>query len=290
VPLEAGRLSHLRQEGGFFFLGPRTRLRVTGADRLRYLNGQVSHDLRKFVPGQALHALVLTAKGKLCADIFVWQENEALLIDADISLAEILPARLERYAVADEVGFELLPSDSSACHAFGPAAASLSGIRLPRLGAEGVDLPAPPLHLFEASPAEVELLAIERGVPQWGRELTTETLPQEAGLERRAVDFHKGCYVGQEVVSRIQSAGRVNRHLAGFTGDFDPDKSASAVLMSTAGEKVGWLGRAARHPELKKTVALGYVLARCEDSSFSVVDESGACLGRAERSEFPLVS
>ena len=290
MPLEADRLSHLRQAGGFFFPGPRTRIRVTGADRLRYLNGQVSNDLRKLVPGQAMRALVLTVKGKLCADIFVWPENDALLIDADNALAETLPLRLERYAVADDVIFELLPPDRSACHAFGPAAASLDGIRLSRLGVEGVDLVTAPPHLLEATPAEVELLGIERGVPQWDRELTAETLPQEAGLEQTAVDFHKGCYVGQEVVSRIQSAGRVNRHLSGFLGDFDPDKSVSAVLISPSGEKAGWLGRAARHPGLGKTVALGYVLTRCKEASFSVLDESGACLGRAERSEFPLVS
>ena len=143
---------------------------------------------------------------------------------------------------------------------------------------------------MEASAPEVTLLAIERGLPQWGWELTPETLPQEAGLEQSAVDFHKGCYVGQEVVSRIESAGRVNRHLTGFVGDFDADKSSSATLLTAAGEKAGWLTRAARHPELNKTVALGYLLARCGETSFSVLDESGACLGRAERSEFPLVS
>ncbi len=287
---EATRLRQLRRDGGFYFLGPRTRLRVTGADRLRFLNGQVSNDLRRLVPGQAMRALVLTAKGRLCADIFVWLEDDALLIEADASLAESLPARLERYAVADDVSFELLPPDRGGCHAFGPAAVSLSGLRVQRLGWDGVDLPSAPSGLVEASADEVNLVGIERGVPQWGSELSEEILPHEAGLERAAVDFHKGCYVGQEVVSRIESVGHVNRGLRGFSGDFDPETSPAANLMTTAGEKVGWLTRAARHPELGKSVALGYLLTRCADASFSIFDESGACLGRAERSEFPLVS
>ena len=285
---EASRMRQLRREGGFFFLGPRTRIRLTGVDRVRYLNGQVTNDLRRLVSGQALRALVLTAKGRLCADILVWSEEEALLIDADASLADSLPGRLERYAVADDVNFEILLPDTTICHAFGPAAASLAGIRVQRLGVDGVDLLSAPSGLLEASVHDVTLLAIERGLPQWGWELTGEILPQEAGLEQAAVDFHKGCYVGQEVVSRLESVGRVNRHLCGFVGDFDPDELPSANLLTAAGEKVGWLTRAARHPELEKTVALGYLLARCGETSFSVLDESGACLGRAERSEFPL--
>ena len=69
MPSGASRLSQLRRGGGFFFPGPRTRVRVTGADRLRYLNGQLSNDLRRLAPGEAIAALVLTAKGKLCADL-----------------------------------------------------------------------------------------------------------------------------------------------------------------------------------------------------------------------------
>ncbi len=75
---------------------------------------------------------------------------------------------------------------------------------------------------MEARSDEIELLRIERGIPRWGNELSEDTLPQEAGLDEMAVDFKKGCYVGQEVVSRIHSVGRVNRRLCGFVGDFEP--------------------------------------------------------------------
>jgi folate-binding protein YgfZ len=285
----ASRLSLLRDSGGFFALESRIRIRLTGQDRLRYLNGQVSNDLRKLAACAAMNALVLSVKGKLCADIFVWSEDESLIVEADQALAESLLARLERYAIADDVAFEILP-EAARYHAFGSAAGGLTGIQIRRMGVEGVDLWVSPPGLPEAAAGEIQLLRIERGVPQWGRELTEETLPQEAGLEKTAVDFHKGCYVGQEVVSRIQSVGHANRHLCGFLGDFDAAKAPSVTLRDASGNKVGWLTSSAFHPQLQKTVALGYLNTRAEGTSFSLSHESGACLGLAERSEFPLVS
>jgi folate-binding protein YgfZ len=290
VPSQTTRLSTLRREGGFFFPGPRTRVRVTGADRLRYLNGQLSNDLRRLAPGEAMASLILTAKGKLCADVFVWIDAESLVVEGPASLQETLPARLERYAVSDDVEFELMPQDPQRCHVFASSSPAGGGLRIRRLGVKGIDVCGAPESLLEASDDEIELLRIERGIPRWGNELSEETLPQEAGLDQIAVDFKKGCYVGQEVVSRIHSVGRVNRHLCGFVGDFDPLKGRTAALLASNDHKVGRLTSAAYHPELQQTVSLGYVHAQVPDSSFTVVDESGACLGRAERSQFPLVS
>ena len=284
------RLSRFRSEGGFFFLGPCTRVRVTGADRLRYLNGQLSNDLSRLRPGEAIPALILTAKGKLCADVFVWMDADSMIVEGDESLEEALPARLERYAVSDDVAFEVMPQELQRCHVFGKSPLGEEGVRVNRMGVNGLDLLKPPVDLPEASSEEIELLRIERGIPSWGKELSEETLPQEAGLDKTSVDFKKGCYVGQEVVSRIHSVGRVNRRLCGFVGDFDPLMVGTATLLEPAGRKAGRLTSAAAHPELRKTVCLGYIQGQEHHQSFSVVDESGACLGWAERSEFPLVS
>src|SRR3954465_7402139 len=94
------------EQGAFFDLSARTKLRVTGADRLRYLNGQISNDLRKASERAALHACVLTAKGKINADIFVIADGESFLIDSDAAMREQLAARLERYVIADDVQLE----------------------------------------------------------------------------------------------------------------------------------------------------------------------------------------
>ena len=290
APSETERLRALRRQGGFFVLGQRTRVRVTGADRLRYLTGQLSNDLRRLVPGEAIPALLLTAKGKLCADVFVWIDGESLIVEAEAALGEALVTRLERYAVSDDVAFELLPPSAERCHLFGSISAGREGLRISRLGVEGVDVTSPPNDLPEAKRDEIELLRIERGLPRWDRELSGDTLPQEVGLDRIAVDFNKGCYVGQEVVSRIHSVGRVNRHLCGFIGDFEPSRAGAAILVDASGRQSGRLTSAMFHPELRKTVALGFLHGQTLELSFALQDESGACLGTAERSQFPLVS
>ncbi len=286
--MSASRLSQLRRDGGAFVPGPSARIRVTGADRLRYLNGQVSNDLRRLQPGSAMQALVLTARGKLCALVFVWMENEAILVEAEGVPGEDLLARLERYAISDDVAFALVSEKESRSHIFGPAASQVEGLRISRLGGGGIDVVGIPAGIALASPEEIALLRIERGIPKWGRELGEDTLPHEAGLEKIAVDFQKGCYVGQEVVSRIQSVGRVNRELAGFLGDFDPARAAG--LQAAAGARAGTVTSAIFHPELGRAVALGFVSTRIAETTFVVVDETGACLGGAERSQFPLVS
>ena len=290
VAVETERLRALRRDGGFFVLNERTRVRVTGADRLRYLNGQLSNDLRRLVAGEAMPALLLTAKGKLCADVYVWIDGESIIVEADVSLEETLPARLERYAVSDDVAFELLAPATERCHVFGSVSAGRDGVQIRRLGVEGVDVASPPNDLRKAGRDEVELLRIERGLPRWGSELSEDTLPQEVGLDRIAVDFNKGCYVGQEVVSRIHSVGRVNRHLCGFVGDCDPSLAGASVLVDSGGRRSGRLTSAAFHPELRKTVALGFLHGQPAESSFALQDESGACLGTVERSQFPLLS
>lgn len=287
---EAGRLRQLRHEGGFFPLPDRALIRVTGADRLRYLNGQLSNDLKRLSPGRAMRALALTAKGKLCAVVWVWLDGEALIVETEAELGEALLARLERYAVSDDVSFVRVEPVPALCHVFGAASAGCGGRQIPRLGTDGADTDVRPSGALEATESEREILRIERGLPAWGRELNEDTLPHEAGLDRDAVDFHKGCYVGQETVSRIESVGRVNRQLAGFLGDFDPLLARNALLLDPSGTKAGYLTSAAACPGRQKTAALGYFHPRTGAESFSVVDESGACLGRAERSEFPLVS
>jgi tRNA-modifying protein YgfZ len=93
---------------------------------------------------------------------------------------------------------------------------------------EGVDLLVPSASaetvresLLHGSVAEVsedaaEILRVEAGRPRFGREMTTETIPQEAGINERAVSFAKGCYIGQETVARLHYKGKPNRHLRGL--------------------------------------------------------------------------
>src|SRR4029077_18019711 len=93
-------------QGAFLDLSARAKFRITRADRFRFLNGQITNDLRKASETVAVEACVLNAKGKLNAQIFIAALGESLLIDAEPELRETLRARLERYVIADDVQIE----------------------------------------------------------------------------------------------------------------------------------------------------------------------------------------
>lgn len=215
------RSAFLPEAGGWFSVQHVARFVLTGADRVRYLNGQVSNDVRKLVPGRAMQACVLSAKGRLDGVVWIWAEGDALIVEVDASLAESMQMRLERYIVADDV--EIRPEAvPSLIHVIGDAAAkvpdgarTIARLGVPGVDVEGIDAGFPP-GVEELPPAIVERIRIENAVPVWGSELGPDTLPAEAGLDRAAVDFHKGCYIGQEVVSRVESVGHVNRALRVF--------------------------------------------------------------------------
>jgi folate-binding protein YgfZ len=261
----AAAYAQARDRGGALDLSARAKWRLSGADRIRYLNGQVTNDIRRLergLPDATLAACVTTAKGKLSGVVFVSAASDFLRIDADPELREPLTARLERYIIADDAALADTTDDECLFHLLGRATSSTPSIpagcgeievrTANRLGHLGLDIIAPGaehgrlLTAFTESgllipPAVAESLRIEAGVPRWGAELTEDTLPPEAGLDETAIDYNKGCYIGQEVISRIKSAGHVNRLLAGFTAatalaagmtlhpDADPAKSAGEI-------------------------------------------------------------
>jgi len=250
---------------GIIDLSAHTKLRLSGADRVRYLNGQVSNDVRKITPENALAACVTTAKGKLNAlvHIALAPEGDAFLIDAVPILREALAARLERYIIADDCVLDDITDEFALLHITGPASLP-GGIRNDyRFGGPGCDLLIPAARYATTverliadgwplfSPSETEHLRIARAVPAWGAELTEDTLPAEAHLDRYAIDFHKGCYVGQEVISRIKSVGRVNRLLVALRGE--ADLLPGSALTNTDGKEIGILTSSAGK------VGLGFV-------------------------------
>lgn len=260
-----------QRRGGVVDLASRLKLLFTGADRLRYLNGQLTANLLSAKNPGVLPACVTTAKGRLCADVFVSLGPSGILLDADASLADSLPARMERYIVADDVAMEDATGRVAIVHVLGVARerlAEFSPLPVSRYGLDGFDI-FPPFRtdlppIWEKLTAEfsvlsdelLEVIRIERGVPRWGRELDENTLPPEAGLDRTHIDYHKGCYIGQEVISRLKSVGHVNRQLTGFTADA-PIPAGAAILSS--GEQCGTITSSTWSFALERPVALGYL-------------------------------
>jgi len=257
----AEQLSHARERGGAFLVPEGIRLRLSGADAFRYLNGQITRDLKRLPDGEALRACLLTAKGKLSAVVAITRDGGDLIVEAEASLGEALRERLERYLVADDV--EILSEPwRPRLHLFAGEGQELpagvdSGVSLARLGVPGRDVPVDDaVSAGLADSLVVEILRIERGVPAWGRELDSETLPPEAGLDRTHIDYDRGCYPGQEVISRLKSIGRVNRLLHGFRGEA---LASGAVILSDEGREIGAITSAASLSGCRESVALGYL-------------------------------
>jgi folate-binding protein YgfZ len=276
---------------GFFLVTDRARFELRGPDAVRYLNGQVSIDISRLTLGKSRPACLLTAKGKLCAPLQVWRSNDYLVVEGPAELAESIQARLERYMIADDVELLPLPALEPLYHCISTnlPAASLA---ISRLGICGFDINEKPTDLREFSSEEIELLRILHGLPIWGRELSEDTLPQEARLDALAVDFDKGCYVGQETVSRLKSVGRVNKRLHGFLGSLELP-SGVPLFLRLPGEPATMAGEItshARHFDMAQTAALGYLKRQFESlPRFEVADETGRVLGEAERREFPIL-
>lgn len=263
------------RHGGFCDLSDRLLLSLTGADRVRYLNGQVTSNVTKLTPAQTQRACVTTAKGRLCGEVIITAAADELFIDADAALRDTLPPRLERYIVADDVTLEEFPASTRLVHFLGTdprALAPFSALELrssSRFGIDGWDwwTNADELTALDAQLREdftaldealLESIRIERGVPRWGRELGEETLPHEAGLDRTHIDFHKGCYIGQEVISRVESVGHVNRQLTAFVSENAP-LAVGMQVFAESGAPVGTITSAAWSFALEKPVALGYL-------------------------------
>jgi len=259
----------------FLDLSNRAKFRIGGTDRLRFLNGQITNDLRKASETSAIEAGILNAKGKTDAHIFVSASGESFLVDAAADRREKLKLRLERYVIADDVQIEDVTDQLSIFHVLSRTAPNLGARRIisaHRFGETGWDLWTERV-LYDAvlqqlSPtyglldhAAAEIARIEHGIPRWGRELTDEIIPIEANLEERAIDYEKGCYIGQEVISRIKMSGQTNKRLRGLIslGDIPLQPGMKLAATSAKGKEAGWITSATRSEKIGKEIALGYV-------------------------------
>lgn len=241
---------------GAAYLTDKCFFRLTGSDRVRYLNGQVTQDVLRMAAGETRHSCVTDAKGRIQAEVWITWLADSLLIDGPLALRAALGERLERYIIADDVEVHDETGRWQLAHLLGVAAGERAWgdevvvARSERFGVDGLDVVgAGPLDqlvgLERLEPEVVDELRIRRGIPVWGRELDERTLPAEAGLEARSVSFNKGCYIGQEVISRVRSAGKTNRMLvklelgAGLPADLSGAQLWDAA--STPERPAGWL-------------------------------------------------
>jgi tRNA-modifying protein YgfZ len=245
----------------------RDAVEATGPDVTTYLQGQLSQDLTSLAEGSSRWSLLLQPQGKV--DTWLRVTNlgpERWLLDTDPGAGEHLIARLERFKLRTKATFEPLEWSMVALRGPGSgevaAPAGCVAVDPEWPGTVGRDLlgpdPSIPDGVAEGDHAGYEVLRVRAGVPAMGRELTERTIPAEAGVVERSVSFTKGCYVGQELVARIDSRGsHTPRRLLGLLVDGDAAPDAGAPVTAD-GAEVGAVTSAVHSAELGP-IALAYL-------------------------------
>ncbi len=244
---------------------PRDLVRVRGPDAFAFLQSLVSQDLDGMVDGEVRWSLLLTPQGKVDSVFRVLRVRDEAWLDVEAGWGQALAASIGRYRIRVRAEVEAVTAGWGlvAWRGAPPAPADLpADVRaLPpwAVGAVGVDVVGPEERLGELSGRGIDADACERerlegGVPALGTELTPDVIPQEAGLERRCVSFTKGCFLGQELVCRIDARGRVRRRLRHLRGPEGVALTPGATLR-LGDREVG------RVTSAVPGVALGYVRA-----------------------------
>jgi len=232
----------------------RNRLRVTGGDRVEFVHGQCTNDVKRLAVGEYCYAAFLNAKGKMRGEGHIFCLADTLLLETSPGL---LPS-LEKFIVTEDVQIEDVGGKLTEWLIIGDATGRIPMGAMTFAHPLGVGVITNGSLVASITPAELEELRIEAGLPLWGADMDETTIPNEVGLERRAISYDKGCYIGQETIARIKTYGHVNRQL---------------VLIAVAGEKVpargqklfqgekevGQVTSATLSVRLGKPVALGYL-------------------------------
>ena len=298
---------------GLLDLTNRVKLALTGSDRVRWLNGMVTNNIRDLAVGRGVYAFLLNPQGHILGDLYAYNRGESLTIDTAQFQLEKLLAIFDRYIIMDDVEVANLGDRMCSVGIASPKAGEVlrqSGIALPQLeplqfadvtwqntaltivrgdhpGVEWYELwvapdqlPALRSALTQAGAKPVgtaaqELLRIAAGIPRYGQDIRERDLPQETSQER-ALHFSKGCYVGQEIVERIRSRGAVHRKFAGF--EVVGALPAPGTKIQADGKDVGEITSAASLPakDGERPVAIGYI--RWEFASGKQVQADGAQL------------
>src|ERR1700674_1290199 len=265
----------LLSDCGLYDLSGRAKITVTGSDRVRWLNGMTTNNVCDLASGHGVYAFLLNPQGRIQADLYVFQRGESLLVDTEQQQREKVLELFDRYIIADDVEIADVSDKFSALGLTGPESRHVlerACVAVPDLKylqfadvawkektvtllhageevRESWQIWIAPEHASELWGALVKagalptgttalnLFRISRGIPQFGVDIRERELPQETG-QKRALNFTKGCYLGQEIVERIRSRGAVHRKFTAFVVEGTlPEAGAKIVVASEKEEK-----------------------------------------------------
>ena len=306
-------------------------IEVTGGDRLRWLNGQVTNEVKDLKAGEGKLAALLNVKGHILADLAVYGLPNSVWVNMQRDRTQLVRDTFDRYIIADDVVAEnasdryahlmLVGQEARALmsEVVGPSVADLAPrhhaeawlgtLQLRIIGSRWLGMPGYDVvvsadladrawealmylgqsrGLLPVGMAAVDILRIEAGWPWYGVDFDDSNLLMES-LTRDHVSFTKGCYIGQEVVIRVEHQGHVNRKLCGLlvSGEVVPTRGATIL---SGDRKVGTVSSAVRSPALNRVIALGTVRREVWDPATKLRIASGDQLLEAEVAPLPFIS
>lgn len=306
----AGEYRTLTQDCGLIDRSERGKLALTGTGAKEFLAGQVTNDIVGLVAGSGCYAAFLTPKGKMLGDLRVLAAEDGLsepelLLDTDRATLQALFDMIRRFKIGYDLELHKRTVQRGLLSLIGPSARAIAGAATLPAGEHahqagelaghpvrliatdtGIDVLCEADHtdavrdaLLQAGATPVsqdaaEIVRVESGRPRYGLDTNDTTIPQEAGLNARAVSFTKGCYVGQETVARLFYRGKPNRHLRGLRLS-QPAPTGSELRL---GERVvGTLASSLHSPSFGP---IGLALVRREAAPGDTVEVAGGATAR----------
>jgi folate-binding protein YgfZ len=286
-------LSSLQQGCGVGDLGWRGKILVTGEDRLRWLNGMVSNAVQGLPEEQGNYSFLLSVQGRIQGDCYVYRRAQDLLLDTSLDQVPLLLQHLDHYIIMDDVELKNVTAEWTGLSLAGPRTGEVLGalgchpqasaapnrsLQSLKVGETDCTLvvagdaryelwfsPVDVLAVWETLLAAgatacgleaIEALRVLDGVPLYGVDLNDRDLPQETS-QTRALNFSKGCYLGQEIVERIRSRGKVNRTFRQFS--LEGTLPTSLPLDLSSGDQVVGRITSLTSAGSPQPVALGFV-------------------------------
>ena len=289
----------LRESAAWIDLSKRGKIRLTGEDRARLLHAMTTNQIEALKPGEGCYTFFLNAQGRILADANVLCEAESLLLDVEPELREKLFQHLDQFIIADDVTLADATEELATIAVEGPQAGTVmlglgaptpevdqswvawgdrTVLRVATTGAFGWLIVVPTTgkasllgslsRVPQATAEDATTVRIENGKPRYGDEITERFLLQETGV-MRAVNFSKGCYLGQEIVERVRSRGQVHRHLMPVRIE-STGPPAVGTKLTADGKELAEIVSAIYSPALSKTVAMAYVRTDAARAGFEL--------------------
>jgi folate-binding protein YgfZ len=317
----AGEIDSLLHSAGVSDLGWRGKILVTGGDRLRWLNGMVSNAVQSLPEGQGNYSFLLSVQGRIQGDCYVYRRADDVLLDTSVEQVPALMSHLDHFIIMDDVELADVSQQWTGLSLVGPRAGqvlatlgfspSTPGVENARMSSakigevtctiiEAYHVAVPryelwfaPEHVLavwetlQAAGADpcgweaMDALRVLEGTPLFGVDINDRDLPQETA-QTRALNFSKGCYLGQEIVERIRSRGKVNRQFRQFALQGARPDSLPLDLRSN-GQPVGRITSTASlsGAGLPQVLALGFVRVEVMERNQEIAYEGGVATALA---------